>query len=167
MPGRATTEAPRVRLEEPMITTHCRALIEFAYLSLSNNWVRKVPVKYKKQGEGGFRFFEHPSNKIILVILFLDQQHDSEQSKGIKTDSLGAQAAEAGSQALMEAAESAGEPLMEAAESAGEPLMEAAEVVTRPQGEAKEVPRDSSCSSKQAATDEENEFFLPFSSLKK
>ena len=140
-----------------MITTHCIALIEFAYLSLSNNWVRKVPVQYKKQGEGGFRFFEHPSNKIILVILFLDQQHDSEQSKGIKTDSLGAQAAEAGSQALMEAAESAGEPLMEAAESAGEPLMEAAEVVTRPQGEAEEVPRDSSCSSKQAATDEENE----------
>ena len=48
-----------------MITTHCIALIEFAYLSLSNNWVRKVPVQYKKQGEGVFRFFEHPSNKII------------------------------------------------------------------------------------------------------
>ena len=81
MPGRVTTEAPQVRLEEPMITTHCIALIESAYLSLSNNWVRKVPVKYKKQGEGGFRFFEHPSNKIILVILFLDQQHDSDDSK--------------------------------------------------------------------------------------
>ena len=35
--------------------------------------------------------------------------------------------------------------------------MEAAEVVIRPQREAEEVPRDSSCSSKQAATDEENE----------
>ena len=81
MPGRATTEAPLVHLEEPMITTHCIALIESAYLSLSNNWVRKVPVKYKKQGEGGFRFFEHPSNKIILVIFFLDQQHDSDDSK--------------------------------------------------------------------------------------
>ena len=45
---------------------------------------------------------------------------------------------------------------MEAAE-AGEPLMEATEVVTRPQRKAKEIPRDSSCSSKDAATDEEDE----------
>ena len=35
--------------------------------------------------------------------------------------------------------------------------MEVAEVVTRPQREAKEVPRDLSCSSKEAATDEEDE----------
>ena len=35
--------------------------------------------------------------------------------------------------------------------------MEVAEVVTRPQREAKEIPRDLSCSSKEAATDEEDE----------
>ena len=45
---------------------------------------------------------------------------------------------------------------MEAPE-AGEPLREATEVVTRPQRKAKEIPRDSSCSSKNAATDEEDE----------
>ena len=55
----------------------------------------------------------------------------------------------------MEAAE-AGEPLTEATK-AGEPLKEATEVVTRPQRKAKEIPRDSSCSSKDAATDEEDE----------
>ena len=45
---------------------------------------------------------------------------------------------------------------MEAPE-AGEPLREATEVVTRPQRKAKEIPRDSSCSSEDAATDEEDE----------
>ena len=75
-----------------------------------------------------------------------DQQYDSEQFKGVQS-----------SQELEPEAAKAGEPLMEAAE-AGEPLREAAEVVTRPQRKAKEIPRDSSCSSEDAATDQEDEF---------
>ena len=125
---------------------------------MSDNKVRKVLVKYKNQGEGGFRFSERPSNKIVLVVPYEDQQYGSEQFKGVQSgQETELEAAEAGSQPMQEAAENAGEPLIEAAESAGEHLREATEVMTRSQGEAREVPRDLSCSSKEAAKDEEDE----------
>ena len=164
-----------LKSETAAAATYRLALIECAYPSLSDNKVRKVLVKYKNQGEGGFRFSERPSNKIVLVVPYEDQQYDSEQFKGVQSSQESEpEAAEAGEplmeaakareplmevaeagEPLMEAAE-AGEPLMEAAE-AGEPLREAAEVVTRPQRKAKEIPRDSSYSSEDAATDEEDE----------
>ena len=91
-----------------------------------------------------------------MVVPYEDQQYDSEQFKGVQSNQESEpEAAEAG-EPLMEATEE-GEPLMEAAARAGEPPREAAEVVTRPQREAEKVPRDLSCSSKEAATDEEDE----------
>ena len=144
-----------LKSETAAAATYRLALIECAYPSLSDNKVRKVLVKYKNQGEGGFRFSERPSNKIVLVVPYEDQQYDSEQFKGVQSSQESEpEAAEAG-EPLMEAAE-AGEPLMEAA-VAGEPLMEAAKVGTRPQRKVKEIPRDSSYSSENAATDEEDE----------
>ena len=139
-----------LKSETAAAATYRLALIECAYPSLSDNKVRKVLVKYKNQGEGGFRFSERPSNKIVLVVPYENQQYDAEQFKGVQSSQESElEAAEAG-EPLMEAAEAreplmeatkAGEPLMEAAK-AGEPLMEAAEVVTRPQRKAKEIPTD-------------------------
>ena len=140
MLGRATAEAPRIRLEEPVTTEHRLrfleelrqsfwnkwqavifqgldrsakwrheqqdfrkgdvvllksetaaaatyriALIDCAYPSLSDNKVRKVHVKYKNQEEGGFRFSERPSDKIVLVVPYEEQQYDSEIFKGVQS----------------------------------------------------------------------------------
>ena len=140
MLGRATAEAPRIRLEEPVTTEHRLrfleelrqsfwnkwqavifqgldrsakwrheqqdfrkgdvvllksetaaaatyrlALIDCAYPSLSDNKVRKVHVKYKNQEEGGFRFSERPSDKIVVVVPYEDQQYDSEIFKGVQS----------------------------------------------------------------------------------
>ena len=72
-----------LKSETAAAATYRLALIECAYSSLSDNKVRKVLVKYKNQVEGGFRFSERPSNKIVLVVPYEDQHYNSEQFKGI------------------------------------------------------------------------------------
>ena len=87
-----------LKSETAVAATYCLALIECAYPSLSDNKVRKVHVKYKNQEEGGFRFSERPSDKIVVVVPYEDQQYDSEIFKGVQSSQeLEPEATEAGS----------------------------------------------------------------------